>query len=237
MEDSPQDGRVPPPPRQGGALFGLAALATVVLLGGALFGGGTWATTGETMRLGLQILGGALLVPGLIAGALVVPAVLYRVRNRPARELCWWPLVVGEPASITFAAERARYHGIWLCLDVPFPGGRGPFYVASTLEVRTSERTLCAEQIATSWGFAGDATGGTGLYTGDRRARRLGIAPSVLEMDRIIESRPTWRFRALSLLLRAKHLRPGEQVTVTVTVHPPSFSTELRAHAFVALPP
>ena len=68
----------------------MLAVGVVLLLGGALFGVGTWTPMSGTTSLGLQILGGALLVPALIASVLVVPAVIYRLRNRPARVRYQW---------------------------------------------------------------------------------------------------------------------------------------------------
>ena len=232
-----EDQRVPYPPRQRGGLKLLLMLATVLLLGAGLIFTGSLLTTGRPTELGLIILGVVIVVPTGLAVAWFTPTLWFGWRNRPAAEICWWPLRSGQTTTSTFVAGRARFHGLWLCLDVNYPFERGPHYVVSTFEVLVEGRTLAAEQVATGWGFPGDPTGGTRMFVGKKVAPGLGVALSELELHRVVDARPTGRFRALSLLHRIRGLRPGQQVTVNLTIQAPAIATELHAHAFVALSP
>lgn len=233
---APEQGRVPPPPRQGGRRTALLAVPLVLVAGAALVVAPALFEMNDPVVLGVRILGALLIVPGLLGAAFVVPAIRYGRRHQPGRELGWTPLTPGEPARLAFEARPARYHGLWLCADVRHPFGGGARAVVSAITVERAGEPPWQGRIATCWGFAGDATGATHMFVDDRRPRYGAVPPSLVEFDRLLEARPTGRFRALSQLLRLEGLEPGEPVTVHVTVAPPPDATEARLHAYVAVP-
>jgi len=227
-------GRVPPPPRQGGRALGLVAVPLLLVLGGALVTASSVLDMNERVTLGVQILGGLLLAPGMLGAVFVVPAVVYGWRHQPAHELCWSPLTPGEPATLTFDAQPARYHGIWLCVDVRHPFGGDPRAVVSTIQGQPDGGQPFTCRVATCWGFAGDATGGTHMFVNDRQPRYGDLTPSVVEFDRLVQARPTGRFRAMSLIHRIAKVTPGTRITLSLTVEPPPDASEAHVHGFVA---
>ncbi|MBW2531064.1 MAG: hypothetical protein JRI55_06260 [Deltaproteobacteria bacterium] len=210
----------------------------LLLIGGgaALLVGGTTIEMNERMTLGLLVLGALMLAPGALGAAFVVPAMWFGWRNQPQQEICWVPLPPGQPATLTFQARHARYHGIWLCADIRHPFGGEARAVVTTIEGRAAEGHELSSQVATCWGFPGDATGATHMFVNDRRPRYGEHTPSLVEFDRIVQARPTGRFRALSLLQRWDRLPPGSDVTLQLVAEPPPDATEVHLHAFVALP-
>jgi hypothetical protein len=181
----------------------------------------------------------------IVAGSLE----LLERRVRPGRELCWCRVASGQRFSLSFFAHEARYHGIWLALDLTFPVAARTYRVITSLHVVASGRVVFGDEVAVVWllGGALEDDEGRAPMASSRRRRTAGSTtlPSVLELERVVEidqqtlgpeqaSRPVGRFRALALLCKLDGLAPGEPVEIHGTMQAPDFPTVMQAHALVA---
>ena len=242
-------GRVPDPPRRtrGSAAIGIAVF---VLLGGGLLGAGIAASNAALGVLGKLVLGACALLGVLMAGSS-----LLQDRLRPGRELCWCPVVPGQRFSLNFVAHSARYHGVWLALDMSFPVEARRFRVVTSLHVVASGRVVFGDEVVTAWGIDPRGTDDVGhssiASSAPRAGARSPMLPAVVELDRTVtvdgalrhprheasQSHPrSGALHTWSLLCKLTDLVPGESVDVLGTVHSPDFPTSMRAHAWVAVP-
>jgi hypothetical protein len=238
------DGRVRLPPRKPWARS-LLPLSLAALLGAGLLAGGLAADSRALAVIAKLVLAGC-------AGSAIAVGTLELLerRVRPGRELCWCRVASGQRFSLSFFAHEARYHGIWLALDLSFPVAARSYRVVSSLHVVASGRVVFGDEVAVIWllGGARQDDEGWASIASSARTREPGssVLPSVLELDRVVEldhqalappgsGSSAGRFRALSLLCKLEGLVPGEQVEIHGNVQCPDFPTAMQAHALVAM--
>jgi hypothetical protein len=191
------------------------------------------------------ILAGAIVL-GLTVFVLIPLVVVMSWRERLARpglELAWTPVSVGTPFTLAFTAGAARYHALWLNLDVAFTSERREYWVITSWQLEGDRGTRAGGRAGTAWelfsgtGFTSKTTwqiNGTAPATARAPYSKWEIDRSIAWDGRALAPGMRARYRALSLVGQLGSLPTGERCTISATIEPIDFDGAFAGNASVA---